>query len=286
MKRIYRGWILACLLLGALACTFGQAPLAPTPTELPQTVAPSATTTPLPPTATPQPAPTAITGLPVSFGGISFIIPDGLATGASGEIVPVSNDPQAPEWDRYPAYPEITLTGYQLADTFHNPQITVYSVAEYEALNPGIAQVVTKLQALIADPTQDFPSLPMLPVWNAAQMLHVQVVPVSFEGGRGVRYLAEYGQDVHPINNQGIFYTFQGLTDDGKYYVAVILPVSHPTLPADANLSGAEYDAFAQNFEAYLQDLTVALNAEASDSFSPSLLTLDALVQTLQIDLP
>ncbi len=277
MTSIQRSLILACLLLGALACNSGGN--TPTPTALPPTATVEATATPLPP-------PTRLPGLAVDFGGMAFIVPKGLATGISGEVVPPMDDPDAPYWARNPAYTEVTLTGYQLEATFHYPRVAFYPVAEYRALYPELDQTIATLQSLIADPTLDLPTLPMLPVWNAAQMLHVQVAPVAFTGGRGVRYLAEYGQDVHPISNQGLFYTFQGLSDDGAYYVVAVLPVSHPTLPADGQLDAEDYDAFSQQFESYLQDLTVALNAETPTSFSPSLPMLDTLVETIALGPP
>ncbi len=286
MKSFRYNCLWMCLLLCLAACTSTPTTLPPTTTEViptPTDALPTATTEALAPTATPQPT---TSGVTVNFGGITFVIPEGLATGISGEIVPPADEPEPPYWAVHPAYTEITLTGYQRASTFHYPRVAVYPVAEYIAIHPEVEQTVATLQSLIADPTLDLPTLPMIPIWNAAQMLYVQVAPVSFEGGRGVRYLAQYGQAVQPINNQELFYTFQGLTNDSAYYVVAVLPVSHPSLPADFHLSLAEYTAFEQQFEPYLQDLTLALNAETPDSFSPGLHTLDALVQTITLVAP
>jgi hypothetical protein len=34
-----------------------------------------------------------------------------------------------------------------------------------------------------------------------------------------------------------LVYTFQGLRDDGKWYVSAILPVNHPSLSADGTVA-------------------------------------------------
>lgn len=68
------------------------------------------------------------------------------------------------------------------------------------------------------------------------------------------------------MNNQELFYTYQGLTDDGTYYVAVIFPVSHPDLPAD--ISSVPEDP-ADDYETYLNSVTEQLNladAAANDA--------------------
>ena len=73
---------------------------------------------------------------------------------------------------------------------------------------------------------------------------------LKFENGSGVRYLTMYGQGFAPINNHDLFYSFQGLTADGRYWVSVIMPVNHPSLQAtyDDPLP-ADFAQFAENFE-------------------------------------
>ena len=58
-----------------------------------------------------------------------------------------------------------------------------------------------------------------------------------FVSGIGVRFLTEYAQYFVPVNNHDLFYTYQGLTNDGQYWISVILPINHPDLPANADNS-------------------------------------------------
>ena len=86
-----------------------------------------------------------------------------------------------------------------------------------------------------------------------------------------------------PINNYELIYTYQGLTSDGKYYVAAVLPVNHPSLPVDGTVTGHEPPEFTSDFPAYLAGVVKALNPQASYTFTPDLTQLDAMLGSLEI---
>ncbi len=80
-------------------------------------------------------------------------------------------------------------------------------------------------------------------------------------------------------------YVFQGLTDDGQYYVSAVLPINHPDLPA--NRQEADFDdanITAEAYEAYLDELLSQLEAAPAGSFTPSLEALDALIESLVVE--
>ena len=78
------------------------------------------------------------------------------------------------------------------------------------------------------------------------------------------------------------FYTFQGLTGDGKYYLAAVLPVSHPELPSTSFLTAEETEKLG-DFQVYLIEASAWLEGQPVESFSPTLSTLDALVQSIAV---
>ena len=112
----------------------------------------------------------------------------------------------------------------------------MYPVNEYIQVNPDVAAVIDKLKTIINSPGQPLPeNLPFLPAFNAAQTFHSNEQPLTFQNGTGIRFLTQYGQAPYPVNNNSLFYTFQGLTNDGAYYVAAILPINAAFLSADGN---------------------------------------------------
>ena len=141
-----------------------------------------------------------------------------------------------PYWETGPTYNRYLIQGYPLADTFHKPMIFVYPVDEFIQMNVDVVTVFDKLKTIINSAGQPLPeSLPFLPIFNAAQVFHSNEQPLAFQNGTGIRFLTQYAQAPYPVNNQSLFYTFQGLTDDGAYYVSAILPINAAFLSADGN---------------------------------------------------
>ncbi len=226
----------------------------------------------------------------VVFHGASFSYDDSLASDVIAEIVPAE---EFMNGDIIPEHIRFSFVGYILPDTFHEPVIHIYPVSDFE---PGsmLAQNAADLQALLAggivppaEGSFTTSNLPFLPLFNAGQMLHTQTAILNFQNGQGVRFLTQYTQSYVPVNNHEMFYTFQGLTDDGAYYVAAILPASHPTLPPDeSSIPGGDFEAFADNFDNYLNDTALQLNAQDGASFTPSLMLLDEMIQSLEVTPP
>jgi hypothetical protein len=207
----------------------------------------------------------------------------GVASGFSVEVVPAASGDDVPPWDQLPEYRIISLDGYLIGDHFHQPKIYIYPVAGLHEANEFAGQRADDLQALLAAP-QDQPGLPFLPPFNAAQVLHFHLQFMDFASGQGLRFLTQFSQAYVTINNDELFYTFQGLTADGRYYVAAVLPVSHPDLPADGAITGNEPPEFESDYELYLENIVNAMNPQPSGSFFPDLTLLDAMMASLQIN--
>jgi hypothetical protein len=298
--------LVSVMLAAVLACnaSVGSAPTeTPTPSPTPTaeisataTLAVTATVDAAPSTETPQPTapvePTSefiIPNVPASnvdYDGIKFYRDNALAASWACEIVPAEiPDTDTPEALLLPSHFYFTFEGYPLAGTVHAPQIYLFPVRNFEDYNePGI-EVITKLQKFLKDrPANVSGSIPFLPIFPAAQAMRTQVAYLNFQNGSGMRFLTQYDQAPIPINNHEMFYTFQGITLDGQYYVSVIMPVSHPNLPADSStIPGDDPAAFANNFPTYLQGIEQQLNDASASSFNPSLEMLDTMVQSLSI---
>lgn len=270
---------LGCALTGVLGGVTGPTPTPAMAIELPAagpTEAPPAPATAPPPT---QPA--------ASFHGATFSYDPSLAGFINAEVVPAVAGAEEPYWALAPEHLEFSFLEYALDDTFHEPAIYVYPVAKYAAVSDAAADIIDGMWALLAEkPADPEGSIPTLPVWNAAQFMHAAVEYVDFQNGSGVRFLTQYGQAVWPVNNQDLFYSFQGMTADGTYYVVAVLPVSHPSLPANGDevAETQDYDTFSENFEPYLAEVAADLTAQDPASFTPSLAVLDSLAASIRIE--
>jgi hypothetical protein len=242
------------------------------------------------PTVTPtRAAPTQIaapTLTPASNAGQSAVQvtvdASGVAQDLSLEVVPaVPPSADAPWWAAMPEYTLLTLHGYPIADHLLQPQIFVYPVQEL-GVNETAAQVAEGLQTLLQN-QQVGESLPYLPLYNARQVIHPQIKYLDFRNGQGVRFLTWYSQGIVPINNHELHYTYQGLTSDGQYYVAAVLPVNLPGLPADERATDPLPPDLSNDYPKYVADTADMLNQQPADAFTPDLSKLDAMMQSIEV---
>lgn len=244
---------------------------------------------------TPAPLPTATaTDLPVATSEpTAAVAPDGsplisLETGSiaagfqSETVAAVSASDAVPPWEVLPEYTRVTLQGYPISDHLMKPQIFIYPVKDLQTVNEGADSIIASLQTLLQS-RQEMANMPFLPMFNAAQVMHAQVQYLNFKNGQGLRYLTEFAQGMLPINSQELIYTYQGITNDGKYYVAMILPVNHPSLPANGKVTGNEPAEFTSDFRTYVANITSLLNSQAANTFTPDLAQLDSLSSSVEI---
>jgi hypothetical protein len=124
--------------------------------------------------------------------------------------------------------------------------------------------------------------LPWLPVANAAQVLVAKAQYLDLCGLSGVSYLAYYSQAVNVITERDIFYTFQGLSADGETYIAMSFRPTASVFPSEAP-ADMDYDAFATDYQTYLETSLASLVAAPPESFNPSLTALDSVFRSLSL---
>jgi hypothetical protein len=226
-----------------------------------------------------------VSGTSFNDQGISFVLPDALGDQATIQVMPAEGQPGDPGFMVRPEHRQIDLTSYPISDHFHQPQLWVFPVDEYQAMADAVTNIIDRLETLIAiQPNYDGDWLPFLPPFNAAQIISARVDYVNFQNGSGMRYLTLYGQAYRPINNYELFYTFQGLTEDGQYYIAAILPIWQDGLPDNGDqIPGGDFEAFAENFESYAAEQEANLETVPSTSFMPDIEILDAFIASLLV---
>lgn len=236
------------------------------------------------------PTNTVTSGGVVTLNNVSFTIPLGVAVDAKSEMVSANTDANnAPAFDIAPAHLKFVLTSYQLQDKFLEPQILVFPAEEYAKLNPPAGEQIQKVKTILAGSQLTGETMPVIPFFNATQQIASKMQVVNFQNGRGIRFLTQYAQYPATINNHELFYEFQGLTNDGKYYIVAALPVTSSILAEDEKpespvpADGVAVPAGGIPDPAYYDAVTKALNAMYEDSFNPSLFQLDALIQSLTV---
>ena len=265
-----------CMIMFLIQACNLSSPVAPTPSAEPTVIA--ATNT-------------ADTRGVVTLNNVSFTLPIGVANDAQSEMVAaVLGTDSDPWWQIAPAHLRFKLTGYQLQDTFLEPQILVYPAQEYAQMENSPAAVqIERLRNILAGTGVSKDTLPMVGSFNAAQIFAAHMQLIDFNSGKGVRFLTEYAQYPAPVNNHELIYEFQGLTNDGKYYIIAILPVTSSILAEDEKPDaaippgGVPIPSGGIPDAAYYDAVTKALDAMYPDSFNPSLFQLDTLIKSITV---
>jgi len=220
--------------------------------------------------------------------------------------VPVSD--QVLFAESQPMYAQIRFVGFQGGRLYDLPlmpfddrmaQVRIFQTADFPGYGDDSPQgFVNQSQALkdllqrgidparCALPLPDMDALPFLPWINMKQTFCAQPQIVHFSGGKGIRYISYYAQGPNPVLEREVFYTFQGLTEDGKFYVSALFPIETGVFPVEPppcpRCSEPGYDPFAE-WNAVLAEQLARLNAQPVDGFTPSLTILDELIQSIEI---
>jgi len=253
-----------------------SAPLQPTDVVLPQetdVVLPQETELPI----------YAEEGTTINSNGLVFTLPFAVAQGAIVETIPADGPDEG--WPEFalPARRAISFSEYAVENHFHTPIIYVYPLDEM--INDGKfgGSMAFILRTMLENPGFDLEAednLPFLPPFNAAQMFHVFEQRLESEHTMAIRYLTLYSQAYVAIDNYNVFYTFQGLSKDGRYYIAAVLPINSSLL-SDTQATNEELEQYSKYYPAYIHGMRDMMTTQNGGVLTPRLEALDAMMLSL-----
>jgi hypothetical protein len=228
--------------------------------------------------------PTDQTGIPYSKDKINLIIPEGLAAGASAKItIDVEYPYINPSSGDMPSHTVIQLEGYRLPGS---ARILVFKAVDFARYTSKTTEIISALQNLPLDAGQPFPEA-------LTTTFYAQSISLNSSTSHGIRYLTQVMDAFVTINNEDLFYYYQGLTNDGQYYIEAILPINSKILPLNNSMDAVlppegipfPFDKLGDNDarNAYYDAVRNKLNATAQSDFQPALDVLDSLVKSISI---
>jgi hypothetical protein len=221
-------------------------------------------------------------GVPVQYNNISFFLPDGLAGGVAFSTTTNVEYPYInPFFGDMPSHTVITMEGYAVAG--RSARILVFNADEYAGYTDVTAATISALR--------ERPKGMLPEALNPG--FYVQAQDLSSGSIFGVRYLTEIQTGVAPISNEGLFYYFEGLSDDGTCYIQVFFPVNASFLAATSDPTGtvpeggipfpSQAALNSTEMQDYFLAVTQLLEDTQTDAFTPSLLLIDRMVVSIQI---
>lgn len=261
----------------------------------------------------------------VRYKGIHFSFDRSLAAEVRAETIAAFVDGKPS--DVVPEYPLFTLLGYPNSevqqmrshvrvfrvDKFREAMATASDSYARSVLGPpppawtiNFDKEVQVLKLLLANQPQSnvgrflgkargekgCGDMPFLPMWEACQAFSARVRYFDFKNGKGVFFLTQFNRETELITNEYLEYAFQGLSDDGNYYVSAEFSVEAPILPKGFEpeiVAWAEKNYLlphtSKKYQNYLRPVVKKLEALPANQFRPNLALLEKLIESLQIEI-
>lgn len=153
---------------------------------------------------------------------------------------------------------------------------------DFSKAYPNLNESALKLRKLLEERPRVFGKeidIPDLPYNNSGRSILSKAQYLDFKAGSGILFLTQYSQDIfpNPINNEELTFNFQGLTKDGKYYIAARFAITHPSLP-----KGIDFTEYTQDeSHLYLRNDEKKLERLSEESFRPSMKSLKTLISSI-----
>jgi len=139
--------------------------------------------------------------------------------------------------------------------------------------------------------SDDFPQMPFLPMWEASQAFFTRPQYVNFKNGHGVFFLTQWNvSETSQVTNDGLEYAFQGITDNGQFYVYAEFSVTAPFLPRDKDPEVSAWNdknyllaQKSKGYQDYLKPIVAKLQALPADQYKPNLNLLEQMIESMEV---
>ena len=140
---------------------------------------------------------------------------------------------------------------------------------------PDLAQY----EAAINNP--EIGSLPHVPVLTHGAVLTARAHYVVTDAVQGIAYIQVVSADLAPFISRDFSYTFQGISNDGQYYVSTNFNLNTELFPETLEGTDFNMEEFQAQWPEYLAESIATLNQAEANDFTPSLGAIDAFVESI-----
>lgn len=198
--------------------------------------------------------------------------------------------------------PRHRLFTFYLATDYSPMQIAVYPINDFSkmyAVNKSSVQTmeneINDFKKVLKDKNHrnESKQIPFFQYRDAYQDFQVKVKHFPFSGGKGILFLTFWSTQYELPSNRQLRYIFEGVTDDGKYYVLAEMPAKVKFLSDE---SAQEYEGYKvpwgkfddkiemKRFASVTEKIGQRLDKLPQNEFQPQLNELEKIISTLKIE--
>lgn len=230
----------------------------------------------------------------VDFKGVHFSYDPSVFGNVKSEVVP-EYPLKEPDYKPDGVAPEHVRFTFDFGKEYSKAKISVYPLNEFPkvySVNPDSVERMKKdieaLKKVIKDASiRHEGEIPHLPFIDASQVFHSKVRHYNFENGKGILFVTHVANECGFIINGDLIYRFEGLTNDGRFYITAETPVSVGFLPNESQdeIDGYTWkDLCAHHYDDYINSITSRLEKLNPNDFRPNLEKFESIISSLKVN--
>jgi hypothetical protein len=165
-------------------------------------------------------------------------------------------------------------------------EIHIVPVATYVSMGDFANETISGLKSAL-ESQSGFTAVDCIPTWDFPcphQEMNTEIAYFDFQNGSGMRAVSVFAvQNTSAINNEALDYYYNGLTDDGLYYVYARFDLRHSSLSEDDWDVPLDVMTDIEALKEYVMGYASQL-AASPDDYDPLLSDLDTAIQSLRVE--
>lgn len=152
------------------------------------------------------------------------------------------------------------------------PQVTFYRVDDlgqtsFDLLDSSLAlsDIINNLKSSYTTVEVAYQNVPFLPYQAAERTVNILPAQIDFANGTGIRTIVSFSDTISSgSSNFNLYYSWQGLSDDGVYYISAVLPVRSVTLDGKSvsavdwsKVDGADFVPSLEQLDYYMHSIVI-----------------------------
>lgn len=236
----------------------------------------------------------------VEFHGVSFNYNSQIFGEVEAEEVAESPLESIDDKPDYVTPQQIRFT-FELATPYSAMEVAVFPINDFPrmyAVNKesviGMEKEITDFRNILKDKNFRVEGqIPFLLFRDASQSFQAKVKHYNFQNGRGILFLTFWSTQFEFPSNRQLRYVFEGLTNDGKYYVLAEVPASVSFLPDESSEEFEGYripwgklnnEAEMKRFSKVIKNIGKRLENFPQNEFKPNPKYFEELISSLKVE--
>ncbi len=152
------------------------------------------------------------------------------------------------------------------------PQITFYKIDDLGKTSLDLLDMSMALSDMLNNINSGYTTLenvysetPFLPYQVNDRLMTILPRMLTFENGSGIRFVTTWQDAIFAdASMMNLYYTFQGLSADGQYYISAVFPIESASLngqlTADVDwnsVDGGDFSPLLENMDYYISSLVI-----------------------------